>query len=393
MAFNFLHFITLYFLISCASGSSQKKNPDGKSNMIGDTLQTTTDVILKSNSLANVFALADAHVKRVHVFNLEDLSLKFSYLSSAESDATRNVISDLNGNYVVDLSTKHIEVINKEGSQAKNPFKFQGTPNSAAFHSTDGYLVVYDSLKSVGILKLSAQGKIEGSVLLGPLVGENQSISSGEISDDGKLILSISDKSLIIVNLAETLAKQEWIYDTLDLKLDHELDWLTPIKDSNLILATSSEEILLIDYVDLNIKEKISIKNLSINRFKGIHPHIYITGTDQQSIIYVNSDLTLVQHELTFLSSDLAKIKKSYLNLDQLLLRGLFQSDIIALRLKDNLILLNEKTPAKANSIDLCDECFVISYDSPLGKIEKYFDDEKKEKITKTGFNLKYLSE
>lgn len=68
-------------------------------------------------------------------------------------------------------------------------------------------LVMYDDLNTVGIVKMDSNGQVVKAWVGGNLLG-SANIQAGDLLSNGKLILTLSNKSIAVVDVAQTLAQK-----------------------------------------------------------------------------------------------------------------------------------------------------------------------------------------
>src|SRR5262249_11409495 len=141
----------------------------------------------------------DETTRRIHQFDMQHMTHDRS-LSVDSPGAKHYVLFHQQGNYIVDLTDKHLTVFGAN-TTAHDPIHFEGKPVSAAFSPELGYLVIYDDLQSVGVIKLSADGQVAGAHVFGSELADGVSISAGEILPDGHLALAMTEGSVYLVDL------------------------------------------------------------------------------------------------------------------------------------------------------------------------------------------------
>src|SRR6185503_16676421 len=104
-------------------------------------------------------------------------------------------------------------------------------PKSASYQASRGYLVVYDDLHAVGIFKLNPLGAVISYWMSGPVVTGDVTISSGDLDDEGKLVLGLSDNSIMVVDVEQSLTQQNYVSVNQFATGLTDLQWIAPIHD------------------------------------------------------------------------------------------------------------------------------------------------------------------
>jgi len=372
--------VVLFVYFSCAA----PVNPVG--GYIGSPIEENSTLVTQSGIKSTEFFAYDETVKMIHKFDVSSMKVLWSHKASGESDETRGLVGDPDGKYVIELTKKSIIVINEDGEVNRNPFAFQGTPVSAAYNAASGYLIVYDDLQSVGIAKLNSKGKFTSSVLLGPLISENSQIYAGDIDDAGRLILSMSDKTLVVVNLAETLTTGAWVSTAIG-STDEEVNWIAPsnVLDKH-VLATSTSKVYLINYGTGSVIDSAEVNSVDMRSKRG-EPHVVGGDISTKTLYYVKADGTLTQRPTDNLSSQVEM--SLFDSTAETIMVWDGSSTVLKYRLSDNLVV-GERTILGGLNVDLGSDFFIVSYDAGLGLLEKHlYDSESEQRLS--GYNLEYL--
>ncbi len=120
------------------------------------------------------------------------------------------MLYNLKGNYVIDFTTKHVSIYDRNGNATHNPIRFVGTPKSAAFRPSQGLIVIYDSLMSVwhdaNRTKRRNFEEVEGWARSWFKSHHRR----GDIDDGGRLVLALSDNTIVKVDIDATMDLQTW---------------------------------------------------------------------------------------------------------------------------------------------------------------------------------------
>ena len=212
-------------------------------------------------------------------------------MAPAVSGGPHNVLFEPGGNYIIDFSQKHVSIFNKSNQRTDQPLQFAGTPVSASFRPSMGYLVVYDDTHTVGILKLDAQGGVLGSWMSGPMVNGNVTIASGDINDQGKLVLALSDNSIVVVDMDKTIAQNNssWVIVNQFASGLSDIRWVAPVHDQpTQVLVMTPTAFALIDTTAGQVLGNIAISNSQTvtKTSKTYDPHFLVTSGSQVSLVY-----------------------------------------------------------------------------------------------------------
>ncbi|MCB0421097.1 MAG: hypothetical protein KDD61_08875 [Bdellovibrionales bacterium] len=269
-------------LIGCVYSDPDSWNRDDE-DIIGNKLTSMSALSAVQQPEINTLAIFDETVRKIHRFDLKN-DVHLSTFEVKNPDQEHFVLQSDSGSYTVDLTKKHISVYSNTGVVQHDPIQFYGKPLSAAFRPDLGYLVMYDDLMNVGILKLDEQGSVADSLMLGPILSENTPIRSGDISSSGKLVLALSDNSMAIVDLALTLSEKKWNFSTFSTGL-LDIKWVAPSRENvNEVLVRSADKIALINTDTKSVVDSwdLDTANTVVKKYsKNQDPHVIVGDKGQ----------------------------------------------------------------------------------------------------------------
>lgn len=274
--------ITFWFLSACTE--TKINTPDYKNeNIIGVALVKNSSLQNPEGDDSNKIVIFDKTIRKIHLFELEAM-LHIGKYDAVNPEEDHFLIYQDSLNYFVDLSKKHLSIVNLDGTSQVNPLKFKGTPVSAAFDSKNGYLVMYDNLQSIGLLSLRQNGEVISSYLSGPIIDNQAAIKAGDINGSGQLILAVeslktdsastSTYKILVIDIAESLKQQKLIYTENTTTLT-SIAWLAPTGSTNdEILVRSSDTISLVN-LKTNTTKSVSTTEWVVEKYSKIkNPHI-----------------------------------------------------------------------------------------------------------------------
>ncbi len=264
---------------------------------IGAKLEDMSSLNDDAGNDVNQIVVYDPTVSRIHQFNLANMNIERS-LAVLNPGLPHTVLYNLRGNYIIDFTTKHLSVYDRAGGATHNPIRFIGTPVSAAFRPSLGVIVIYDSLMSVGMMKLNADGSVLKSWKGGPDLGNNRTIAAGDIDDGGRLILALSDGSIVKVDMDATMSSGAWT--TIGAPINTGLtgiEWLAPVRGrpDQVMIATKSRMAVVDTDAGSLTNLPTSLSGSVIWRAKGLDAHILTTDYTEGGvrIYYVNGGQVL----------------------------------------------------------------------------------------------------
>ncbi len=276
-------------------------NPNNDKNLIGTKLEDMSSLNDDAGNDINQIVVYDQTVSRIHQFNLDNMNIERS-LPVLNPGIPHNVLYNLAGNYVIDFTTKHISFYDRLGRPNHNPIRFVGTPISAAFRPSLGLLVVYDSLMSVGILKVNAAGSVLQAGKVGADLGGNRTIAAGDIDDGGRLILALSDGSIVKVDLDAVLSTGVWTLTGTPIATGlTDINWLAPVRGQpNQVMVATKDKMAVIDTLAGTVIGTPTTLNGSIVwRSKGIDAHILTSNYASAGVrLYYVSGSTVLSKQL-----------------------------------------------------------------------------------------------
>jgi hypothetical protein len=272
-------------------------NPERPTNLIGTKLEDMSSLNDDAGNDINKIVVYDQTVSRIHQFNLDNMNIERS-LPVLNPGIPHNVLYNLTGNYVIDFTTKHISFYDRLGTPTHNPIRFVGTPISAAFRPSLGLLVVYDSLMSVGILKVNGSGSVLQARKVGSDLGSNRTIAAGDIDDGGRLILALSDGTIVKVDLDATLSSGVWTLTGAPIVTGlTDINWVAPVRGQpNQVMVATKDKMAVVDTsVGAVIGTPTTLDGSIVWRSKGIDAHILTSSysTSGVRIYYVSGSAVL----------------------------------------------------------------------------------------------------
>lgn len=282
-----MDFKKILFCFGLLSLVACDKSPSLDENIIGNRLENISSYSDANNS--NTVSFYDKNTSTAHQFDLNSLQ-KIQSFPLEDSKNDHYIIASQNSGYTVDLSLKSLSILKTDGSIIKNPITLFGKPVSAAYSKESGILIIYDELSSVGILKLSNQGDVLSSWVGGPLVDETNSIDSGDLTPEGKLVLSLSNNTLLVVDINQSLINKSWTYESQNLSHQNIL-WIAAV-DNNHVLYQSSTHLALYNISTQSLVSSSALSERDVRSYsRSLSPHVIAKGEglDNHTIYYVDS--------------------------------------------------------------------------------------------------------
>lgn len=379
--------MTLWVQISCSSGPIKSKGE------IGTPLSPESGLYNSYGIETSTLFVVDKSTHRLLGVSLSDLSIKHQFeLKNKEVDHC--VSMDINEKFAIDFSKKHLNIYGVDGGIYDRPFNFQGTPSSVAYNPYTRTMIMQDNLGSVGVMKLAENGAIEKSWLGGPKLAENQTIIAGDLDKSGRLILSLSDGSISVVDIDSTLEKQAWQEVTFAPNLGL-VNWISPDGgNGDLVLVASPTKIAIINLATRAIVEERTLDaGATIQAVsKAGRPHVYTIKNDLVSLYFLNAKGAIEVANLA--QTSLADLKQSYMDSGATSLTMLFSSgkkshSVIKLRLSDALVMV-EKTIGTDGETSVNASSVFVNFNDPLGALELH-NLENSDVKRLEGYNFDYI--
>lgn len=399
MDFNYFKLSVTVLSFAFLNGCAVKKTDTANENILGNKLESIAPTKSADGTQKNTIVLFDETIQQIHEFDLSSLrrTRGFKVLNPAEKHF---VLNDPEGRYIVDFSLKHISIFDKNSNAQHNPIQFLGRPVSSAFRPDLGLLIMYDDLKNIGILKLLPDGHVVQSGLFGSVVLDDKSISAGDLMGDGSLVLSLSDDSIIIVDVQQSLTQKQLVFTQQATTLSN-ISWIAPVSNSpNRIFMKTSTQAVLYDLPSASIVSQMAISDIE-KLSKSKDPHM-IDRVDSSTARLVYTDgisikaVTLYKQTATILGSDLDLSAKTWTSVELNSDRGFFLfNDINRVREKryikryqvPGMLALQSLVLPDEAQIKLGADYFFALYPSELGYAEKTQIQEGTTQILKQ-FNL-----
>jgi hypothetical protein len=320
---SILPLIAVSGLLAACTGPHGSGSED---NVIGQPLKEISSLSRADGGDSQNAVIFDEVTRKIHVFELSDMQLLRSH-SVSNPDKKHTVISHESGNYVIDFSEKSLTIYSVNGLTQKDPVRFQGQPLSAAFNSDENLLVMYDDTNSIAMLKMNELGLVTRQWVAGPKLLDDKTIRSGELLPNGQLILGLSDFSIGIVDVEQSILQKKWIFSSFDSTLGKSVSWIAAVADNPNQILVRSENVLAI--FDLQTKTKVTsvtIVDERIAKLSKISSGHVVTrldaNRDQIRLYYAKGGLIrhqdLQKQGLRLLSSHLNFVTDQWTLVDQL---------------------------------------------------------------------------
>jgi len=390
-------------LVAC---TSQAPSDHSDEHIIGNPTSAVSSLSVQNGNEPQNLVMFDKTVRRIHQFDLSTMQHIRSFEVHNPKD-DHYVVYNQNGNYVVDLSLKGLSIFNKYNQANNQPIHFEGKPQSVAFDPSNGYLIVYDDLMSVGILKLDPNGEVLKSWVGGAVVSGNESISAGDVNSAGQLILALSDNSMVVVDIEQTLTQQKWVFTKFATTLT-DIRWMAPLtQNPQQVLIRSADKIVLMDIGAQSILSSYDITDDVIKMSKFNDPHVILRSGSTFKVVYaasstvqvktlylksggfdadsiMNSNLDLTRDTWSFVDTT-KNISSIFNNLDETRADRRFKR----YRFSDLLATNNKQIPSQTQ-VELSTGYIFTLFPSELGYAVRYdmnSDDQLEAKL----FNLNYI--
>ncbi len=276
--------LLVFSLISLIACDIEPKNQPN--HLIGEELKEVSSLTASGGQDQENIAMFDPTVNRVHQFNLATNTLVRSF-KVRNPGVEHYVLYDQAGNYIVDLTKQGITIFDKNNEAIHDPITMFGKPISAVFRPDLGYLVIYDDLMSVGVIRLDANGRVLQAKVFGASFG-SETIAAGDLDENGRLILALSDGSVSLINLATSLNTGVWTSSRVAVSLGN-VRWLAPIRGSpDKILVVQNDKISMANLATVTVVDGPSILNRNV-LFYGKSPdgHVIFRDSNDSALIKV----------------------------------------------------------------------------------------------------------
>jgi hypothetical protein len=402
--FAAMGFIYCVGLVGCGANSLDTGDSD---HLIGNPTKSVSALSSPDEGEAQNLVIFDKTVRRIHQFDVTNMKHIRSFGVRNPGDE-HFVLYGQSGNYIVDLSLKGISIFNKYDQATHQPIKLQGTPASAAFLPSKGLLIVYDDLMSVGMLKLNSNGEVLGSWVGGPSVAGFSTIAAGDLNEDGKLILAMSDGSVVVADPEQSMTQKSWIKEPPINTGLVSIKWLAPLPlTPSQVMIRASGKIALLDLTTKTIISSYDIVDEVAKLSKFNDPHIVLSNGNAVKVVYAENSqikekalyLHTKKFEMNYLMSsnlDLANDTWSFVDTKEPVSYFFNDLDVakknrrfVRYRFSDTLATQN-MTVANDTQVEIARGFIFALYPSELGYAVRYEVETESTSELKL-FNLKYI--
>ena len=382
-------------MTGCGTGSNDYKG----SNVIGTPLTGRTQLYDSYDIATSDVFIVDKPTNRILGVNLDSFTITRQF-SLSQPDEDHSVVVDIGQKFIIDFSKKHLEVISMDGARQSKPFSFQGTPVAAAYNPSARTMVMQDDLNSIGLMKFSETGEITGSWLGGPAIAGESVIKAGDIDKSGRLVVAMSDNSLIIADVDESIAKKSWQTTNFTVSTTG-LEWIAPDNSqTDLLLVSSPTAVAIINLATKTAVDSKTINGSIIGRSKAGKPHVLAGNKSEVKLYYIGAGGKIAEKSLTN-PDPLTNYRQSYLSSDGSTFTSLTYKSksqnaytepahrVLRIRLADNLVAA-EQTISSYGTVAISPTKMFLDQESGLGALELHdLDSEDVKKLQ--GYNFDYL--
>lgn len=277
-------------LSSMLTACGNQPRPDKGGHLIGDELAPLMSSTMTINGeTQSKVVLYDGTVNRIHQFNVTTNTHERS-LPVVSNGNNHAVLFDQAGNYVIDLTSKSVTIFDYQAKPTNYPLPFADAPKSAAFRSGLGLLLVYNDKGTVLMMKLDQFGHIEKSTTRGGALADDTAISAGDIDETGRLILAMSDGSMAVVDMLQTINDNEWPSPMPSFSTTlKNISWVSPVRGNpNQVFVAGDKELALIDLITKTIIHQVTYEPGDVLKFsKQMDGHLLLSDGDYLKIAYV----------------------------------------------------------------------------------------------------------
>ena len=248
--------------------------------------------------------LFDKTVRIIHQFDMGTPSVSRSLLVK-NPQAKHDVLFDQTTGMIADFSEGRVTTFDRNSVRTENPVELVGKAVSSAINSPLHRLVVYDDNSNIGLIQMDANAAICASCtfVAGPSFDNSgdASVTSGDLLDDGRLVVSLSNGKLAVIDFTATLAAQSWQATILTTTLTaSKIKWVSPVHGSNdRVLVLTDETFALVSLADGSIIAKrdfVASESVAVMS-KDADGHIVVQSSSAASpglvLVYTNGTAIL----------------------------------------------------------------------------------------------------
>jgi hypothetical protein len=280
-------------------------------HLVGARLEAIAPLKASDGNQKNKIVIFDETIHKIHEFDLFQMKCTRS-LDVLFPTLKHFVLNDEEGNYIVDFTEKSLSVFDKNSNRQSDAISFVGKPVSAAFRPDLGYLVMYDDLKNISLLKILPDGHIAKARVFGALANGVSTISAGDLTDDGRLVLGLSDNSILIVDIEASLnqpSNNSFLVSSAQATNLSAISWLGQVPNKpGLFFLKADGQVALYNINTGSVLQTLSVGLVSKYSKSGSPHMIDYFGDAQNRLIYTDGNsiktILLYMDRMDILSSD-----------------------------------------------------------------------------------------
>ncbi len=413
---RFKIFACALVLAADACGSSNSTLPP-KNYEIGRKPEFFSTSYLFRSGDQNSITAVDRKGHTLQRFNLEPFEHVRSLSLPLDYDK-QGVLAAANGAYFITISESDFAILKDDGSFLKNPkVGLSGKIGSAAFDPVHHFLVITDEFKSMGLLAMAPNGDIVGSWMAGSLFPGEKSIIAGTMLDDGRLILSVGETTIAVVDVPATIAAQAWQFTSFEVPDAKTMTWMASVPnqaDSVMVVdqnaTTSTSRLLSLNVASGAVVDiRDTTKRTVFGQFRDYTPHFISQNSDDalagQAIVnYLGDDGKFLDRKVP---SSGKQILQTWLDPKTTMLTVAFDpnagfsptyddpyyhsaQDIYRVRLSDNLTEITQIR--EVSNMAITPSYIFLLYPSALGKARRLTYGKTPDEQNLEGYNFDLFS-
>jgi hypothetical protein len=338
---------------------------------------------------ANSVVVVDREGHTVQQFTLEPFEHVRSLPLPLEYEE-QGVVASHDGSYYITIAADEYAILGQDGRVDRNPVELLGSVTSIAFDPVHHLAVLSDEFQSMALLVLSPDGEVVGSWKAGSLFDEDKYVVAGTMLADGRLILSLGETTIAVIDVQKSVASQKWEYDSFEVPDAKQMSWLAAVPgQESLVMVADGTRVVVLDVDAEKVFDELPLEGAEIlGKFRDYVPHVItrdVSGTDVNTVIYVKKSGKLGDTSIKGTTNK--QITQTLFDRDRDVLTIVYDPDtnyswswdderyyapqeVYRFRLADSLAMDRTEVDTDVRSVPTPDWNFLL-YPSALGKAER----------------------
>lgn len=405
-------------LFSCGGQESSTIN---LGNQLTGYVSSFTSSSMGSDLANDTLHVVNDATRRIYSIAMDkfEITREFKSPVGESGGEPMGLIAGPDGKSMIVIAKNQYAIVRQDDSVQVNPVRMQGRIQSYAFSKDAGVLVMSDHLGSLALIKITDDGSVGESLLVGAffLPESSKRIKSAVvIPGTEKMILLTNESDLYVLDLSGSIKAQELQISPVQLPRVMQFDSIMPIPGNpDRILVREFRTLAIVDYVAGKMIEEVTPDETMsfVAEFSSRWPHVAFAKSNQSYYPTFSNrtesikDIGDFKDILVYMVGPKGNISKHKLNVEYgtpvqsyvdaagesityLSLDRRNERSVSKVRLSDSLYL-GRVDELSVGKVTLTEKHVVVVKNSVMGAMSRIETQRSENVVTLEGFNLENI--